>query len=144
MAFEFEQATKGIYRGSQPVTKEAYKIILDHGVETIIKLNKEHAAFERSWAFKKRIDLYEIILSEYWSPDPNILRHIAMSLKDCGKSVFIHCLHGHDRTGYAVAAYRMLVQGWTFEQAYDECKREGHKWLFYFWWPKALKKLEKC
>ena len=37
-----------------------------------------------------------------------------------GKAVLVHCTAGSERTGVAVALYRMLVEGWDGVRAYDE------------------------
>ena len=34
--------------------------------------------------------------------------------------VLVHCEHGSDRTGVCMAAYRVVVQGWTKEDAIRE------------------------
>jgi len=40
--------------------------------------------------------------------------------------VFVHCEHGADRTGIACAAYRIVVQGWSKQQAIDEMVNGGY------------------
>lgn len=42
-----------------------------------------------------------------------------------GKKIFIHCRLGDDRTGMAVAAYRMAHEGWSAEEALNEMKEFG-------------------
>jgi protein tyrosine/serine phosphatase len=39
--------------------------------------------------------------------------------------VYIHCRHGQDRTGIAVAAYRMKMQGWSLSEAQAEMQDFG-------------------
>ena len=39
--------------------------------------------------------------------------------------VLIHCEYGRNRTGYAVAYYRIAVDHWTYEAAVDEARRLG-------------------
>ena len=39
--------------------------------------------------------------------------------------IFLHCLHGKDRTGLMVAIFRMARQGWSFDKAYTEMKLCG-------------------
>ena len=34
--------------------------------------------------------------------------------------VFVHCAEGRDRTGYFVAAYRMVVENWSVDDALHE------------------------
>ena len=47
--------------------------------------------------------------------------------------IFVHCAGGRHRTGVMTAVYRMTMQGWAIERAYDEMKdydfytRWGHK-----------------
>ncbi len=47
-------------------------------------------------------------------------------LRDAPKPVLVHCWHGSDRTGALVATWRMVVQGWTKEQAVDELVSGGY------------------
>ena len=38
----------------------------------------------------------------------------------------MHCWHGSDRTGTVIAMYRMVVQGWSREDALDELVNGGY------------------
>ncbi|MDB4461879.1 protein-tyrosine phosphatase family protein, partial [bacterium] len=40
--------------------------------------------------------------------------------------VLVHCLHGSDRTGAMCAAYRVVVEGWSMEDAIRERKSGGY------------------
>lgn len=40
--------------------------------------------------------------------------------------ILVHCWHGADRTGCVVAAYRMVVQGWSAAAAIDELRHGGY------------------
>jgi protein-tyrosine phosphatase len=40
--------------------------------------------------------------------------------------VLVHCKHGSDRTGVVVAAYRIVVQGWSKEDAIRELRDGGY------------------
>jgi protein-tyrosine phosphatase len=42
-----------------------------------------------------------------------------------GKKVFVHCRLGDDRTGMAIASYRMAEEGWTSEEALKEMELFG-------------------
>ena len=37
--------------------------------------------------------------------------------------VFVHCVGGRHRTGVMTATYRMMSEGWTGEQAFNEMKQ---------------------
>lgn len=59
---------------------------------------------------------------------------IIRSVRDMGGRVYVHCLHGKDRTGFMIACFRMIDQGWSFEKARDEMFMHGfHKWPYYPW-----------
>lgn len=42
-----------------------------------------------------------------------------------GRLWLVHCVHGQDRTGYAVMRIRDLVDGWSWEQAWREALDHG-------------------
>lgn len=62
-------------------------------------------------------------------------------IKKSSKKVLVHCKHGSDRTGCIVAAYRIVINGWTKEQAINEFldPRFGYHQT---WFPNILKLLE--
>src|SRR5450631_336926 len=41
------------------------------------------------------------------------------------KKIFVHCRLGDDRTGMAVAAYRMAEEGWSADEAMNEMRLLG-------------------
>lgn len=47
-------------------------------------------------------------------------------IKNRKGSILIHCKHGSDRTGLVVAMYRIIVQGWSREEAINEMKLGGY------------------
>jgi hypothetical protein len=54
---------------------------------------------------------------------------------DWAGPLYVHCLHGQDRTGLGVAAYRVTYGGWTKAQAEVEMLACGfHKSLVGLWW----------
>ena len=52
-------------------------------------------------------------------------RFLSVMQENAGKKVFVHCRLGDDRTGMAVAAYRMAEQGWSPEEAMNEMRAFG-------------------
>jgi hypothetical protein len=57
-----------------------------------------------------------------------------------GKSVYVHCRDGIDRTGIIIAAYRIKVQNWPIQQAIDEMYATGFHW-YYFYWINVLREI---
>lgn len=46
-------------------------------------------------------------------------------IRDAQKPVLVHCWHGSDRTGFTVAGYRMVFQGWNVAESVEEFKLGG-------------------
>jgi protein tyrosine/serine phosphatase len=46
-------------------------------------------------------------------------------LRKAPRPVLVHCWHGADRTGFIVAGYRIVREGWTKEEAVRELRRGG-------------------
>ena len=57
------------------------------------------------------------------------LRGIVLDIQRATAPILVHCKHGKDRTGLIVMAYRVLVSGWSKEEAMAECRK------FRPWWP---------
>ncbi len=60
------------------------------------------------------------------TPPPRAELRRVLEIFDGPDPVVIHCWGGIDRTGYAVAAYRILRQGWDVERAFAEMNGRKH------------------
>lgn len=58
------------------------------------------------------------------------------------KKIYVHCRWGKDRTGYVIAAWRMRVCGWTYDQAVAEMYANGFHRIYFYWLP-SLRKYER-
>lgn len=123
---EFEP---GIYRSDQPRTPEDWDRFYDLGVWRVIKLNSEKECRDVGWK-ERGMELVSFPMG-----DQEILKEMDLDkLKDLvgkiEKGTVVHCLRGRDRTGLVVAAYRMLVQGWSMDKARAEALRYGYTPIF--------------
>jgi len=50
-------------------------------------------------------------------------------------------LHGKDRTGMAIASWRIIYDKWSFEDAVKEMEKHGFHNFSYFFWKRKLKRL---
>jgi len=50
----------------------------------------------------------------------------ALAAMASGTLTLVSCLHGNDRTGICCAIYRVLVQGWSKGQAWNEMLDDGY------------------
>jgi protein tyrosine/serine phosphatase len=126
----FRQVNDWLYRGGQPKEAE-FDELLTLGVKTVISLRWNIAVIlqERSLAQQKALNFVSIPLSYWVLPTrKEIDRFLAILDEPSLRPVFVHCLHGVDRTGALIAMYRMARENWTADQAYDEMKQAGfHK-----------------
>ena len=68
-----------------------------------------------------------------WDPGQDSLRQLALALKTLKRlsddpktrPVYVHCKAGQNRTGFVIATYRMVYQGWTPEEAVREMRTYG-------------------
>ena len=111
----------------------------------ILNLENDHGAVcdEEVYCMSKNISFYNIRMSEIFPPSQRQLKEGVEIIQTARKPVYVHCLHGVDRTGFVIAAYRMIHQGWTLDKAYQECLDMGHHVFWYWYWKRSLIKLDK-
>lgn len=116
-----------LWRGGQP-QYEGFVELKDKGVKTIVNLREEPSliAEERALVRELGLEFVSIPLRPFDIPDHrNVDQFLELMLEAKNHSVFVHCLHGMDRTGIMCAVYRMSAHDWGFQDAYDEMIRMG-------------------
>lgn len=118
----FYEVVPGVlYRAAQPDEK-AMREYAAFGIKSVINLRSLHT--DAKIVKGTGINLYEIPMSAWDIDDEEIIAVLSV-VKNADKPVLIHCQHGADRTGVAVAMYRMVFQNWSREEALDELKNGG-------------------
>jgi protein tyrosine phosphatase (PTP) superfamily phosphohydrolase (DUF442 family) len=111
-----------LYRGAQP-TAEGLAALRKMGIKTVINLQVMHS--DPAKTSDGPLTIVNIPV-EAWSlgyADIAQFLHIVSDKKST--PVFVHCQHGADRTGTMCAAYRIVIQGWTKDEAIREMTRGG-------------------
>jgi protein tyrosine phosphatase (PTP) superfamily phosphohydrolase (DUF442 family) len=112
-----------LYRGAQP-TKKGLDELRRLGVKTVVSLRAFHG--EREMVRDAGLG-YERISFKVWHPeDEDLRRFLAIVTDPARQPVFVHCQRGADRTGTAVAVYRICVEGWSREDAIEELANGGY------------------
>jgi tyrosine-protein phosphatase SIW14 len=127
----FGKVTNEIWRGSQP-TAAGYKNLIESGkVRSFLSLR--HGTNRDSTAVKvgniQGVQCFQVSMRE-WDPGQDNLRQLALAVKTLKalsdnpqtRPVYVHCKAGRNRTGFVVATYRMVYQGWTPEEAVREMR----------------------
>jgi len=119
----FFKVSDDLYRGAQP-TAEGFRGIAKLGVKTDVNLRSFHS--DRDLLGGTGLE-YEDIPMKAWHPETEDVVRFLEIVGDPEKTpVFVHCQHGSDRTGTVCAVYRIVVQGWTKEEAIREMTRGGY------------------
>lgn len=116
------QVTPSFLRGGRP-TALGIKKLKEMGIKTIVNLENDDEAIleEQQWAKKAGIEFHSIPLSWFFSPSEEDVSLALNLINDPTKTpVFLHCQHGEDRTGLIVGLYRVYLQEWSPQQAYQE------------------------
>lgn len=113
----------GIFRGAQP-GKDGYATLKTMGIRTVIDMRtteSEKAQVESAGmrAIAVPIEMTRDGLKE------KVDKVVALMADPANQPVYVHCRHGQDRTGIAVAAYRMKQQGWSLADAEAEMQAFG-------------------
>lgn len=129
-----KEVTKGIYRGSQEDISEK---LLTKNIKSILKLNADDMMDEYRFCEKNDIEFCDVVLSEFKKPSKRDLDALINIIKNNYmvklRPLFIHCKHGHERTGIVIAHYRMKIEGWSKWKAIKEALQEGFSPLFLWW-----------
>jgi protein tyrosine/serine phosphatase len=75
----------------------------------------------------------EIPTSAFFGPtEPKVATFLQLLHDNPNEKVFVHCYFGDDRTGVMVATYRIAVDHWTSDEAYNEMRAyHFHKHLLF-------------
>jgi protein tyrosine/serine phosphatase len=117
------RVSTGLYRGAEP-RKEGLDSLKKLGVRTVVSLRAFHS--ERQAVEGSGLE-YQRILNKWWHPeDEDMRRFLEIATDPTKQPVYVHCKLGADRTGVAVAVYRVCVEGWTRADALTEMVTGGY------------------
>lgn len=129
----FGKVAEFFYRGAQPKEDE-YGQLASLGVKTIIDLRNDPKDYAETSAKQAGLKYINLPMSDKDYPATDAAdRFLSLVNDKSNQPVFVHCAGGRHRTGAMIAVFRMKMQGWDVEQAYDEMKdydfytRWGHK-----------------
>jgi tyrosine-protein phosphatase SIW14 len=120
----FGQVSANLYRGGQP-SAEGLQKLERMGVKVVIDLRGSASQTERDAVTKLGMEYISIPSHCPFPGDKPWARFLDEVRENRGKKVFVHCRLGDDRTGLAVATYRIAEEGWSADQALREMKAFG-------------------
>lgn len=147
----FSVVSPEVYRGGRPVTELAFQELQALGIKTVINLQggdignstfgwiagllepgeaPSWIAYEKKEIEARGIKFVNVPINSLAAIDPaqgyGLGRAIALMMDAKNQPVYVHCEHGIDRTGLLIALYRVYVESWKSQDAYDEMVDMGH------------------
>ena len=123
----FGQVTPTLYRGAQP-NQEGFANLARQGINIVVDLHGSGES-ERRMVTALGMQYVAIPWKCYRPHDEPIAQFLTVLRQNPGKKIFVHCRLGDDRTGMEIAAFRMVEQGWTAEEARQEMEFFGANWV---------------
>lgn len=116
------RVTDTLYRGAQPSAK-GMKNLEKLGIKTVVNLRSLHS--DRDELKGTSLQYVQIKFNTLHPEEEDVVRFLKLATDPKQFPVFVHCQHGADRTGMMVAFYRMVVQGWSKQEAVKEMTEGG-------------------
>jgi protein tyrosine/serine phosphatase len=124
-AYNFGVVVPGqIFRSARPDARFLAWLVQEHGVQHVLSLAGESEVHVAARALGLEVTSFRWRV-EALPPEEEM--RAALDLISSGERVLVHCASGADRTGYTVAAHRVLREGWPTERALAEMRRYWHK-----------------
>jgi protein tyrosine/serine phosphatase len=117
----FHRVDDRLYRSAQP-DSEAMAEVEALGIRVVLNLRSLHDDEDEAEGVDLR--LFHVPTEADDITVEQIEEALAVIQLTTGPTL-VHCWHGSDRTGVVVAAYRMVVQDWSLEEAWNEMIHGG-------------------
>ena len=121
-----------LYRAGDLTPAAFEKVVARHGVRTVVDLGAHHPGSpgeQREIETLDHLGVERVSLRLFGDArgDPNNYVHALRVMTDPQRGpVLVHCAAGAQRTGAAIAFYRMLVEGTSLDEAMLEAQRYRH------------------
>lgn len=116
------QMSPTLYRSALP-DGGALPLLKNLKIATVINFLPDD---DRSWLADPAIAQVQLPYRTNHVDDSDVLKALrAIQAAEANGPVLMHCKHGSDRTGLMAAMYRVVVQGWSKEDALSEMTQGG-------------------
>lgn len=118
----FHKVSDTLYRSAQP-EEEGVADLKKRGIKTVVNLRTHDSDREM---LKNTGIIYVHLPVSAFKPKKKYFTQFLKIVQDPARQpVLVHCRYGADRTGTAVALYRIFVEGWDREEAVYEMTEGG-------------------
>jgi protein tyrosine/serine phosphatase len=120
----FGEVTPNLYRGGQPGA-DGLKALQTMGVSVVVDMRGSQSKHEQAAVEKLGMEYVSIPWHCPFPSDEPFVKFLKVIQDNSGKKIFVHCRLGDDRTGMAIASYRMAEEGWSATEAMKEMEFFG-------------------
>jgi hypothetical protein len=139
----FHAVSDTVFRGGRPRNEAELGLLARRGIRTIVNLQghalkllpgEQPDAIAQEGREAERLGLRYFslpfgTLSRFGVSDERAILEVVRVMEDPRlQPVYVHCNVGADRTGVAVAAFRILHENCGFDEAWRELVRQGELW----------------
>lgn len=111
-----------LYRSARPETAGFHELVA-LGVKTVLDVESPgDDVLARGSALK----LFHVPMTAFGLRDDRVLQALRIMADPANRPIVIHCHLGADRTGALVALYRVVVEGWSKQDAIREMDDGGY------------------
>ena len=118
-----------LYRGAQP-RGEGYEELKKLGISIVVDLRNSKPVKGEGGETREQMKVeaagmryVEIPTSAIFGPtEVQVAKFLQLLHDNPQEKIFVHCYFGDDRTGVMVATYRIAVDHWTSDEAYNEMR----------------------
>jgi protein tyrosine/serine phosphatase len=121
----FGKVNDHIYRGAQP-DGDNYRQLAAIGVKTVLDLRGDSEPNSKVMAEGAGLRYINLPLADKQYPQRDAAQRFLEIVNDQSTwPVYVHCAGGRHRTGAMIAVYRITIDGWDIDRAYQEMKDYG-------------------
>lgn len=131
-AHHFAVVQSGVlYRSGQPGPAELARLRSKFGIRTVINLRAGEKEMTRQEWYRREADycrangiaMFDVTIDPKDGTLDGLRRAMAVVSDHSRQPVLVHCEAGSVRTGFVVAAYRIVMESWPYEKAMAEAVR---------------------
>jgi protein tyrosine/serine phosphatase len=120
-----------VYRSGELTSAAMKRVLEDHDITLVIDLGAHHAGSDGSRREARTVELLgarRVLLPLFGdgTGDPNRYVEALRQMQGADGPVLVHCAAGAQRTGVAIALYRMIEDGWSMDDALMEAQNYGY------------------
>ena len=127
------QVSPELYRSRQPSTVALKNILAQHPfvegsapINTVVELLATRDVDGEVLGDSSPVHHQWLKFNPFHPVDADVLTFLRIVTDKASQPVLVHCAQGSDRTGMMVAIYRIVVQGWSKDDALKEMVEGGY------------------